>query len=166
MYSIFLCFVAGGRSHGVCDGFWSSVPFSSPRSSTPQQQELTARMGAHPDVWVAPLSFVQLHLSRNEFYGMAIGAMALAASYAAGPVSGGLLNPAITIGLEPGRCSCSAAQAISFILHLEVWTLQEQASLRLSQFVEHHLYPCLAGSGFGKSLIYAACQLLQPQKHL
>ncbi|CAE7464250.1 TIP4-2 [Symbiodinium necroappetens] len=36
----------------------------------------------------------------NEFYGMAIGAMALAASYAAGPVSGGLLNPAITVGVD------------------------------------------------------------------
>ncbi|CAE7485191.1 TIP4-2 [Symbiodinium sp. CCMP2456] len=36
----------------------------------------------------------------NEFYGIAIGAMALAASYAAGPVSGGLLNPAITVGVD------------------------------------------------------------------
>ncbi|CAE7406298.1 TIP4-2 [Symbiodinium natans] len=36
----------------------------------------------------------------NEFYGMAIGAMVLAASYAAGPVSGGLINPAITVGVD------------------------------------------------------------------
>ncbi|CAE7299535.1 NIP1-1 [Symbiodinium pilosum] len=36
----------------------------------------------------------------NEFYGVAIGAMALAASYAAGPVSGGLINPAVTIGVD------------------------------------------------------------------
>ncbi|CAK9028332.1 Probable aquaporin NIP4-2 (NOD26-like intrinsic protein 4-2) (AtNIP4 [Durusdinium trenchii] len=36
----------------------------------------------------------------NQFYGLAIGAMALAASYAAGPVSGGLINPAITIGAD------------------------------------------------------------------
>eukprot|EP00440_Ansanella_granifera_P076143 gb/GFBE01082636.1/.p1 GENE.gb/GFBE01082636.1/~~gb/GFBE01082636.1/.p1 ORF type:complete len:460 (+),score=112.29 gb/GFBE01082636.1/:1-1380(+) len=36
----------------------------------------------------------------NHFYGLAIGAMALAGSYAAGPVSGGLLNPAVTIGVD------------------------------------------------------------------
>ena len=37
---------------------------------------------------------------RNQFYGLAIGAMAMAASYAAGPISGGLMNPAITIGAD------------------------------------------------------------------
>ena len=37
---------------------------------------------------------------RNQFYGLAIGAMAVAASYAAGPISGGLMNPAITIGAD------------------------------------------------------------------
>ena len=37
---------------------------------------------------------------RNQFYGLAIGAMVLAASYAAGPISGGLINPAITIGAD------------------------------------------------------------------
>lgn len=36
----------------------------------------------------------------NQFYGLAIGAMVLAASYAAGPISGGLINPAITIGAD------------------------------------------------------------------
>ena len=38
--------------------------------------------------------------ARNQFYGLAIGAMVLAASYAAGPISGGLINPAITIGAD------------------------------------------------------------------
>jgi len=56
----------------------------------------------------------------NHFYGMAIGAMALAGTYAAGSVSGGLLNPAITIGIDVAG----------------------------------------AGSGFGKSLVFALCQLL------
>jgi len=56
----------------------------------------------------------------NQFYGLAIGAMVLAASYAAGPISGGLINPAITIGADLAG----------------------------------------AGTGFGKSLIYAVFQLL------
>ncbi|CAJ1359256.1 unnamed protein product [Effrenium voratum] len=56
----------------------------------------------------------------NDFYGLAIGAMAMAAAYAAGPISGGLINPAITIGADLAG----------------------------------------AGTGFGKSLIYAFFQLL------
>jgi len=36
----------------------------------------------------------------NQFYGLAIGAITLAGSYSAAPVSGGILNPATTIGVD------------------------------------------------------------------
>ena len=77
------------------------------RSSTPQQPKPTAQKGGHSE---SQLGFtVSNHLlkCRNEFYGMAIGAMVLAASYAAGPVSGGLINPAITVGVELVELPCT-----------------------------------------------------------
>jgi len=36
----------------------------------------------------------------NQYYGLAIGSVITAGGYAAGPVSGGALNPAVSVGLE------------------------------------------------------------------
>ena len=72
--------------------------------------------------------------------------MVLAASYAAGPISGGLINPAITIGADLAGAG----------LDLSRMTERDQAKQEFTGSWSQ-------GAGFGKSLIYAVFQLFMTQ---
>lgn len=49
-------------------------------------------------VWTFLMVALPTVTRSNQYYGLAVGGMALAGFYAAGPISGGALNPAITLG--------------------------------------------------------------------
>ena len=78
--------------------------------------------------------------------------MVLAASYAAGPISGGLINPAITIGADLAGAGLDPSEQNGRKGPSETGIYGGSWSPSWSQ-----------GAGFGKSLIYAVFQLFMTQ---
>merc|ERR1719197_1384508 len=46
-----------------------------------------------------------MHAGKNQFYGLAIGFVIVAAAYSGGSVSGGAFNPAVAFGIEGAASS-------------------------------------------------------------
>jgi aquaporin Z len=122
MYIVSQC--AGGAVAGLCSGFIIDT----------KRQLLQPRTGTLLNVCVVEylftwmLCFVVLNVAaskkiggQNQFYGLAIGLSVVAGGYAAGEVSGGVLNPAVTLGLAVSHFS-------AFILELPVYVVVQLAA--------------------------------------
>ncbi len=76
-------------------------------------------------LYTMALGLVVLHVATtketkdNQYYGLAIGLTVMAAAFAAGPISGGVFNPAVAIGpilLDTVHIQAHAGQLATFII--------------------------------------------------
>jgi aquaporin Z len=80
-------------------------------------------------LYTAMLCFVFLNVTAakhnvpNQFYGLAIGFVYIAGGYAAAPISGGALNPAVSVGIDVSSSSDGTWWCLPYVLYQIVGAL-------------------------------------------
>lgn len=91
---------------GCLAGVSYAFMFNDSFNLQPQQPYTWAEAGAVEALYTCMLCLVVLGTAcnskteGNQFYGLAIGYVIVAAGYAAGPISGGAFNPAVALGID------------------------------------------------------------------
>merc|ERR1719160_731945 len=101
VYIFFQCF------GGICGGFTAGALYAGKSFSLEPGPGYTwVEVGAVEVLYTFVLTFVVLNVACatanqfNQYYGLAIGFVIVAAGYAIGGISGAVLNPAVALGID------------------------------------------------------------------